>query len=392
MMSAGGLRGRDEVEATGIVETIVGRGVVDDANARRALEVLIGLLSVTPDDSDALDAARAIVGRMEPEGALTALFDWWLVAECGANPVTPLAYHPPESVPPTLRRALHDLLALNVPAPKAQWLRNQDRFRELWSQLDERLDLEFYGQSRLSQERDVWDEMLDTIAPTLSALRTGERAPELHFDQTKYERHMTKVSIVKSSRRWNEMTKRARELMDFLLVLVDLQHRVEPWSGAQSPAPLSISEMGIQNDDFVPLACVASLTPSRSMEIDPADVARRLQDEAQATDDRGRTLLARIAETWLERTSLTVPALATPLARLASIGRERTRLEQSEVDLTEIDLALLDNDLDGAERAIDALGDARRAAEARAKVKSAQERLRARLEGRADGGWTKANE
>ena len=179
------------------------------------------------------------------------------------------------------------------------------------------------------------------------------------------------------------MTKRARELMDFLLVLVDLQHRVEPWSGAQSPAPLSISEMGIQNDDFVPLACVASLTPSRSMEIDPADVARRLQDEAQATDDRGRTLLARIAETWLERTSLTVPALATPLARLASIGRERTRLEQSEVDLTEIDLALLDNDLDGAERAIDALGDARRAAEARAKVKSAQERLRARLEGLA---------
>lgn len=362
------------------VDIIRGNEQVSELEARQVLALLVPLLQSAEEDPEARDAAIRVIGRMDPQAALTALADWWLVVSCDTSPVTPLVYHPPDTLTASVREAMAELLALNVTVPRSRWVREAARYEACFAELEARLDLEYYGQSRLSQERIVWDEMLDTRAPVLDALRSGSPAPDEGFDAARYERSMTKVDITKGSRRWVEMLKRARELDEFLSVLCSLQRTVEPWERRDRPTRRTVADLGLERADRLELTLLSPLLDVAMEPTPTSEIVEALEDAASTTDEQGKALLCQIADSWLAVNQVNVPSLTSTMARLAAIEQERARLERSGVDLDEVDLALLDHDLAAAEAAIAALTTARETAELTARQRAAIERLRARLE------------
>lgn len=344
--------------AADLVEIVRSGGLVDRDDAVSAFAVLVPIVEAGPNDQ-AAGAARRIIERMPATDSLTAVLDWWLVVTTGTKAAVGTAYHLPEEISGDLRDAMDALIHMGTPNPPARWLAARRELAQRLTQLDERLELDHYGKSKLPREREVWAELLQWTRPVTDALRAGRRAKPFEFDSGRYERAMKRADINPNSRRWREMVKRAEQLTGFLDALVALQAEVEPWVDRGEPPSVRDvpNEVRRATEPLTEALLHPVLEPSSQPhgdgELDAAarrHVAEQLERAAAGTDDDGRFWLSVVARAWMERHDCPIAALDDIRRRHDAIRDGVERLRELGHDVTAIDVALLDDDLSEAER------------------------------------------
>lgn len=348
--------------ADGIVEIIRSSAVVDRDNAIRVFRLLLPLVEAGPSESDAAQAAGRVIARMQPTDTLAAVLDWWLAVNTGVKPPLQLAYHLPDEITGDLREAMEALVRLGTPIPPAQWLAARQELAERIEELGRRVELDFYGASKLPGERDVWASLRTWAEPVIETLRRGVRSEPFELDAGRFERAMKHEGISPGSRRWREMRKRADQLEEFLNETVAVQADAMPWIDRDLPPGVAGVPEAI-NDALAPLGAdllrpvlggSAELPAHRPDGTEPGggtdqSTAALLRDAASETDDNGHCLLATLAAPWM-RSRDPIEPLADMLERRAALEAGITRLRDAGHDVDEIDLALLDHDITEAER------------------------------------------
>lgn len=358
----------------GIMEIIRSGDIVTVDQAQKVARVLVPII----DDSDGKDAAHAVdalhsvVERMPAELALRAVLDWWLVVAAGAATATGDAYHLPDAIPGSVRSAMESLIEVRtrVSSSPARWVAARRKLQDLLAQLDEKLDLESYGKVALPAERPVWAWFVDTLAPTLDALRSGVATNAPTWDRGQFEREMAQENIQKGSRRWREVLKRAGELIEFIADCVALQSDAEPWVVLPEPEVVDAVppefEVELTGLASILLRGVVVTNVIDAHQPYEASILADLADAASETDDQGRCWLAFISRSWLAADHRRVAVLDAVLKRIATVDAtvEELRRDRFDADADDIELALLEFQLSEAERlateALERSHDARR--------------------------------
>lgn len=339
---------------------------VDDESATALLSLLAPILAADSAPEDAIEATRNVIGRMESGGFLTALADWSFAVNTGSPPVTWYAHHLPDRIKEPWRSAMATLITLGSSIPPATWLVERQHLEQGLARLDDMASLDFYGKSKLPGERVAWEVLLEFAAPTLIALQSEARAPEFVWDRDRVTKVMKAEGIQVNSRRWNELLKRAEEFTAFVDGLVVRQHQVEPWRHLAPPSQLPEWPEYARDASAVLeralTAPVVSVDLGLDLGLAPLALLRRA---AQSTDHRGRARLARLCGSWLARRKYVVEELEDDLRRLEGLREQLRRTAESGLDTTAAELALLEDDLDGADGAL---------AAQREEVESAQRR------------------
>lgn len=331
---------------------VKGDGAITEEEGLRVFELLAPVVMAAPDDQEAAEAATNTIARMPRESLAATILDWWFTTATGGSPPLGLAFHLPEVIPQPLRTGMDAVTALahsGLRLPPAQWVRKAHELERLIPGLGEALSLDSYGKSKLPAEREVWSWLVEALGPTIDDLRTSRRATRFELDQRDYEKRMRNAGIDEKSRRWDEMIKRARQCVDRVNQVVEVQHLVEPWKPRDLPATL---------DNLPPE--VAAIGPLARLALAPllADDADADADEsiAAAIDltASGRTTpelswLASLCDGWLRATSATVPRLEDVVARRLRIQDRIAALREAGLDSDEVEVLLLDHELDDAE-------------------------------------------
>ena len=154
------------------------------------------------------------------------------------------------------------------------------------------------------------------------------------------------------------MLKRCREATDQLNRIVDLQGEVEPW--IRRPTPRLISEVPSGFKHAVgPLAEALLrpiLAPNAAPPVDRAMAAARIDAAGRSGDRRGRYKLARVVDAWCEQTGQSIASLEEETLRHHSLTAAMAELEArpgvAGDGIDEIKLHVLEDDIDGAEKAL----------------------------------------
>lgn len=366
-----------------LIALIEGDEAVSEEQGRAIFEFLTPILRVGPRAEEAIEAARSVLQRMPHDGQLTALLDWWLVVTTAAPPSTAWAYNPPDSLPADIVERMTALVNLSVDGPSSDWI---DQRRELdWylEELEARLQLDWYGQSKLPGERPVWLAVLQEQDPVVEALRESTKAPDVSLNLNKAGTGLVGEGVQVNSRRYKEMMKRFEQLRDFLSAAVEVQHRVAPWEERHVIEPLADFPDVFAGDDrrlereIARGLLVAEAAFEGPEGLSDEEVLGRIRSEHESCTPAQFVQLARITDPWftaLERsqnTDLRFPDYEQLLAHLHRIDAEVERLAAAEVDTSAIEIHLLDGDIPAAMEAIEA-------AKTQQKVGDQRERLEAR--------------
>ena len=360
---------------------------VSETEANTVFDLLIPVIEKETDATDAADAAQDVISRcaLSEDRLLAHVLDWWFVATTGRHTANGGTHQLPDSLDERVRGPMGAVARLAVSMPAARWL---DKRRQLDSRLEgleETLKLERYGAVKIPGERDAWSWLRDQLAPVASALAADRKAETIEIDWKHFEQVLREAGVEAGSRRYREMIKRCREANKRINEIVQLQHEVEPWIRRQ--APELISEVPRRVVDAVgPLAnslLRPILSASVAPDVDTSGVVERLDEAARSSDQRGRYRLARIVDSWCEQTGRSIPALEDELRRHRSLTEAMQQFganpSVSDDDVADLKIHILDDDLQAADAALNALREALQRKE-RARVARAQfEGLRRKL-------------
>lgn len=340
---------------------------------REALEVLDWLAPIVeaaPDDPDAREAATSVISRMPRDELAAVLLDWWFVVTTNGPPPLGWVHHLPEVVPEPLRSAMASAIELShtgMSVPVSDWIRQRRTLPRLLQGLDQYLDLDWYGKSKLPGEREAWAWLLSELDPVVAALREDRPSDLFELDRRALERELDRTTIQPNSRRWNEIVKRAEECVDGVNNIISVQTIVQPWIRRAEPpqierAPSVVGEAVGHLDVHV----VAALVDSEEIPWHSAAprVSERLAAISQELTEPDLSWLASVADGWLtEATAITlkvrVPAVEHMIALRHAVEREISELRTAGADADDVELLLLDHDLPGARQALQEVKEAR---------------------------------
>lgn len=371
-----------------------GNGEVSEQEGLEAFELLAPIVMAAPDDQEAIAAASSTIARMPRDSVGAAVLDWWFVVTTGETSPLGLAFHLPESIAAPVRAAMESVSSLahsGLRTTPGAWVRSAHELQRLLADLDSVLDLESYGAVKLPQkEREVWSHLQEELAPTTDALRQSRRAEPLEFDERNYEKQMKSAGIDEGSRRWNEMLKRARQCVEQVNRLVEVQQLVEPWQQGDLPVSLDVLPPEIASlGPVAPVVLGAILTREDDDAVaSAASVGQLLDRTCAGRSEEELSWLATVADGWIEAQNQPVDGLTQTLARRQRIAERIAELREAGFDADEAELIFLDHDLSGAERTLDALSAQRKAERRSLAISAALEHLRASAEGGATPeGW-----
>lgn len=364
----------------------------DDALGRedllRTLRLLAPLLDLCPEAEDAAAQASKLVQRLQDAPLLAALVDWWIDASTPASTPLGMAYNLPEEVPHDLAGALADVRDTRARLPPARWAVQHDAFTASLAKLDDLLDLEHYGSTKLPSERTAWTRLLERLTPAIDALRQGHKAERVEFDETWFGAVLSDEKIKQGSARWREMQKRGAALTEKLDALIRLQHAVEPWHDVARPPRLEqvpgevIDALG---ETLAPLLLRSvwpdgDATPSLN-QLDEALRSALAEAEAAVTGDQDRLSLLALCQPWLSQHPDAAPQLSAFGERVGALKREIEDLKADLGSVDQVELAELYLSDGNLKETVEAIAAARAMREKKRRRESLERQLKKAREG-----------
>ncbi|MCY3616181.1 MAG: AAA family ATPase [Acidimicrobiaceae bacterium] len=334
---------------------------VSETDANAVFELLVPIVEIDPSAGAAVETAGDVIRRcsLGDDRHLSHVLDWWYVVTTGRPSANGGAYRLPESLDGRVRSHMTAVIALEVALPAAEWLDKRRRLDSWLTGLDEFLKLD-QGAVKLPAEREVWSWLSEQLGVTTERLRTNRQAAPAEIDFRKLEQELRDRGVEVGSRRYKRMLRRCREATDHISQIVDLQGEVEPWIPRITPG--IISEVPNEFKHAVGPLAEALLRPILATNAAPAVnrelVAERIDAAGRGGDRRGRYKLARVVNAWCEQTGQSIASLEDEIRRHRSLTAAMTELEakSSAADgIEEIELHVLDDDIDGAEKALSRL-------------------------------------
>ncbi len=339
---------------------------VSETEANRVFELLIPIVETDPYADAAVETAGNVIGRigLDADRHLAHVLDWWYVATTGRRSANGGAHRLPASLDEMVKShmdAVISLLSLGVELPAAEWLDKRRQLDSMLAGLDETLRLDHYGTVKLPGEREVWSSFSEQLGATAAQLKGNRQAKRAEVDFRKLDQELRDRGVEGGSRRHKQMLKRCREATDEVNRIVDLQGEVEPWT--RRVAPGLISEVPSDFKHAVGQLAEALLRPILAANVAPpvdrAMVAAKIDYAARSGDRRGRYKLARVVGAWCDETGESIVSLEDEIRRDRNLSASLSELEaKSSVasdDLEEINLYVLDDDIDEAEKALESL-------------------------------------
>ena len=349
-----------------LMALIDGNETISEEQGRTIFEFLVPILRVAPQPSAAVEAARSVLQRMPHDRPISALLDWWLVVTTGTQPSTAWAYNPPDSLPVEIGERMTAVVHLPVDGPISEWIADRRELDWHIEQLDSRLDLGWYGQSKLPGERPVWLAVVNEQTLVVEALRNSTKAPDVSMNLDKAGASLVAEGVQVNSRRYKEMIKRFEQLRDFLVAAVEIQHRVAPWEQRHFLEPLDEYPEAFSGDgarlerEISRGLLVHEQVDGVAGAFGDEEVLGRIRSEHETCSAAQFLNLARITDVWFasiqraETTDLRFPDYEQLLAQLHRIDGEVERLQAAGVDTSEIEIHLLEGDVAGALQQVDA--------------------------------------
>ncbi|MYI21014.1 MAG: hypothetical protein F4121_13360, partial [Acidimicrobiia bacterium] len=334
---------------------------VSETDANAVFELLVPIVEIDPSAGAAVETAGDVIRRcsLGDDRHLSHVLDWWYVVTTGRPSANGGAYRLPESLDGRVRSHMTAVIALEVALPAAEWLDKRRRLDSWLTGLDEFLKLD-QGAVKLPAEREVWSWLSEQLGVTTERLRTNRQAAPAEIDFRKLEQELRDRGVEVGSRRYKRMLRRCREATDHISQIVDLQGEVEPWIPRITPG--IISEVPNEFKHAVGPLAEALLRPILATNAAPAVnrelVAERIDAAGRGGDRRGRYKLARVVNAWCEQTGQSIASLEDEIRRHRSLTAAMTELgaKSSAADgIEEIELHVLDDDIDGAEKALSRL-------------------------------------
>jgi len=336
---------------------------VSETDANAVFEVLIPIVEQDPSAEAAVEAAGSVISRCRfgDERHLQHVLDWWYVVTTGESSANGCAHRLPDSLDRNVRHCMEAVIGLGIRLPAAEWLLKRQQLKSELSALDSALILETHGAVKLPGERSVWSWLYDQLRPTVDCLRANRQASPVEIDEKKLKQELRDHGVEVNSRRYNEMIKRCSKVTDQVNQIVGRQSEVEPWIPRILPEP--IKEVP---DDFRhsvgPLAGALIrpiLAANAAPDVDREDIAKRIDAAGRGGDRPGRYKLARVVDAWCEQSGLTIDSLEDEARRhrdlTAAMARLKGKPGASADTIEEIELHVIEDDLEGAENALESL-------------------------------------
>ena len=318
-----------------------------------AIVSLLGPVALEDDVDDLRADLADMVSRLPNPTLTSTLLDWWVRVHFGSMSTSNgFAFQLPDLVTGTFREALEQLRDVHAGVPAAEWLLSKrwldNRVTELQPGASGPLDLDWYGAVKLHDEREFWGELLTLLQQNVEALRGGHPGPPISVNSHDYERVLGRTGIDRNSRRWNEMVRRAEDLLSRL---ESIRAQAEVVTSARATGE-------IPNIPSVPEAVCNELGDARAAFLfwvlepdgeqpDSADVAAGLDPAARELNERERGLLVLRVRNWLE-TGVKVPSLDASIGQLREAETLMAALRDAGVDADEVELLILDGDFSRA--------------------------------------------
>lgn len=343
-----------------LVNILTGDRAIEPDEARAVFEVLEPIITKTA-DSEAIDAAKSVLERLEPEGLLPALLDWWFVVTTGHSTVNGLAFRVHELLPDQVGASLDALLKVHASVPPAAWMRARRSYDESLGMLDDQLDLEHHGSVKMPGEREAWSELCEWLEPTIGALKAGEVPEPFALEVGAFEKALKAGGVIVNTPRFKETVGRARQLVDFVNGVVALAAIVEPAVSRPGVGPVRRSDVSEQVIEVVGERWTTLLEPvlEDGPDDDPVqtmvEMESRLEAAASGTDLHGQRVLAAIADDWITASGARVPSLEPVIAERRAVEGRVEALRRQGVDTVEAEVALLDHEFEEANRILDDL-------------------------------------
>lgn len=352
--------------------TVRGDGFVSEDEGLRVFELLVPIVMAAPDDDEAISAATRTISRMPPDSLAAALLDWWFATSTGQTSPLGLAFHLPETVPPQLRQPMESVTALahsGLRLPPAGRVQRALELELLLPGIEEALQLDSYGKSKLPREREVWSWLQDELSATVDALRAARPAAPFDLNLREYGKQMKSAGIDENSRRWNEMVKRAHLCVDHINHVVEVQRLVEPWKARTLPTTIDTLPAEVLTLGPIVESLLVAIAPSHSRRrvVDEGEVAALLNHICAERAAEELSWLASLCDGWLAATGQEVDGLRDVLARRQMIYERIGALRSDGVDCDDAELLLLEHDLTGAEQWLNS-NEAQRKADRRAEA------------------------
>jgi MoxR-like ATPase len=342
---------------TDLLELITAERMLTRDELLDAIGAVLPVLEVDVSNEAALEATRSVIERSDADDIVTAIVDWWYVVRTGRATPLGLAFRLPErDLGSELAAAMKGLVEVHAGVPPCQWLQSLRRRQELLDQLDDRLDLDWYGHSKLPGERHVWSAFLERRGSAIDALRAGKWAEIPSLDDGAFEGDMAREGIDEGSRRWKEMHRRANELLGHLEELaaetrVTAQDSYVPPPPVDAPGELLAALRSLGDQLLWP---VTSDRAAEGPAIDEGAIVS-FERAAELADDEGKVILGRIGGRWLKEHTDRIPSLQGVVDRLEKVDASIAALSADGHDTDDAQLLLLEHDLAGAEQAIEDL-------------------------------------
>ena len=366
-----------------LTKIIRSKDPVSETEANVVFDLLIPILETDPSVSDVLDTAADVIKRcaLSEDRPLAYVLDWWYMATTGRPSANSGAHRLPDSLNGLVKKHMEAVVNLGVSLPAATWLDKRQEFRLKLEELDEKLQLDSYGTVKLSGE--VWPSFSEPMGETVKRLKGNQRASRVEIDSKKLEQELRDRGI--EAGRYKQLLRSCRKDTDFVNRIVDLQVEVEAWKPRVAPELLKElpsdfkAAVGPLADALLRPILRANVAPS----VDRAVVADLIDSASRSGDKSGRYRLARLVDSWCERTGESVGSLEEEVSRHRKIKTALKNLEArasvEEDSIDEIRLHVLDDNFDEAETVLERVQEQIRRAESAELVRSQLGALQRRL-------------
>lgn len=326
---------------------------VSETDANAVFELLVPIVETDPSAHDAVETAGDVISRcgLSDDRLLSHVLDWWYVTTTGRPSANGGAHRLPDSFDGRLRDPMKAAVSLDAKVPAAEWIEKRDQLNTKLSALDD----------DLQRDHEVWSLLSEQLGGTVNRLKAKRRADTVEFEERKLEQMLRERGPEGGSRRYKQMLKRCREMTDDLNRIVELQTEVEPW--IRRPKLERISEVpnefkhavGPLAEDLLRPILTANAAPS----VDREKVTAAVNAAGRSGDRRGRYRLARVVDKWCEHTGQSVESLEEELRRhralVSALDASKAKPDLPDDAGEEVRGRMLDDDLDGAEKALERL-------------------------------------
>ena len=330
---------------------------VSETEANAVFEILIPIVEAAPSATAAAETAGDVISRisLEDDRHLAHVLDWWYVATTGRSSANGGAHRLPKSFDRTLRTHMEAVMKLDVSIPPAEWLEKRHEYDLVLDEIDQRLGS--YGTTKPG-EREVWLSLSEQLHATVMQLKGNRRAAHTEIEPATVAAELRDRGFNAGNRPYKRMQKRCREATEHVNKIVNMQREVEPWIPRRRPRPIDTVPADFKHS-VGPLAeallrpiLAANAAPS----VERARVVESIDAAARRGDRRGRYKLARIVDAWCEERGESIESLKEEIRRHRDLDSALSELESkarvSSNEIDEIRFHILDDDIDGAEKAL----------------------------------------